>query len=165
VGENHSLKQINMIADLEKTRRILHKTFCFMQWQTDDAIKRGEEVMGIEDIEFLLSLDGIGKGEVLPFKSDKEDSYNFENLFRAIKMARKKKLKGVVMETTLTQEDNIRLKKIGVFIKYAGYQAVLWDEIYLSEEAFMESEISDFKNLFGCLATASKPDKHGISLI
>ncbi len=143
-----------MTQDLEKAKKIINKNFCLMQWQADDAKKRGEELMGKEDIEFLLSLNSITKEEHISFDA-LEGRYNSDNLFKAIKNSKDKGLKGLLMiGTTLNQKDSTALKEMGYFIRYEWLGSTMCDEIYFSEEAFIRAEISRFKHFFGCIGEA-----------
>lgn len=145
-----------MTQELEKAKKVLNKTFCFMQRQADDAKARGEELMEKEDIEFLLSLNDITKEKVLTFESETEYTYDSKKLFRAIHKARNERLKGVrIMCATLTKEDEAKVKERGFFIEYTGHGSTSWDEIYFSEEAFIKQRIASFKNLFGGLASVA----------
>lgn len=142
-----------MMQDIEQAKKILNKTFCLMQQQREDAETQGEEVMGKEDIEFLLSLNGTTKEDVVSFKGE-QDTYDSEALFTAIKDATEKGLEGLIMYSTLHRNDELRIKEMGYFINYTGHGSWQWDEIYFSEEAFIKSEISSFQNLFGGIASA-----------
>ena len=58
-----------MNPNLERAKSILDtKALYFMQWQVDDAKQRGEDLMGKEDIEFLLSLDSIKQEGIAAFE-------------------------------------------------------------------------------------------------
>lgn len=140
-----------MYPELERAKVILDKSFCFMEWQANDAIQAGREVMGKEDIEFLLSLQGISKDEVLFFESDKIDEYDSEKLFTVILNSKKDGLKGLVLDTTIIEQDASKLKEMGCFVRIEGHGSVFWDEVYFSEDAYIRAEISYFKNLFGGL--------------
>ena len=115
--------------------------------QTDDVLKRGGALMEKEDIMFLLSLPGIQSGEVRSFEV--EENYNSEELFRAIASSKDAGLKGIKLSWgTLTREDESKVQAMGYLINPTGHGSVLWDEIYFSEEAFIENHISHFKNMF-----------------
>lgn len=145
-----------MILDIEKAKKVLNKTFCFMQWQANDARARGETLMEKDDIEYLLSLDGFAEGDVVSFDSISEDAYDSHKLFSAIENAIKEGKQGLlIMCAMLTHEDEARIKNSGYYVVQAGHGSVSWDEIYFSEEAHTRSQISYFKNLFGGLKSIS----------
>lgn len=156
VRKTHLFNQFNMTNEILKAKEILNKTFCFMEWQANDARARGETLMKIDDIEYLLSLDGFAEGDVVSFASINEESYDSSLLFETIETAKNTGKQGVcIMCTILTGPDSVRLKKSGYYIVDAGHGSVIWDEIYFSEEAYIRNRISHFKHLFGGLQSVS----------
>jgi len=139
-----------MIQDSEKVKNVLKKTFCFMQWQVDDANEKGEEVMGKEDIEFLLSLEGLRKHDVYVFETREIGRYDSRSLFRAIERAQSRGCLGLrIFISLIKYEDEQKIKKLGYFLKCEhGF-----DEIYFNEEGSLRYEISEFKHLFGSLGS------------
>jgi hypothetical protein len=144
-----------MTQDLEKAKRILSKTFCFMEWQANDARERGQELMDENDIKFLLSLDGISEKDVLHCFDVQNDNLSKLLLLKTIQRAKNEGKKGVIFGTTLGNENQVVVEQRGYFIKMTGHGSSLWDEIYFSEEVFIKSEISYFKNLFGSFASVA----------
>ena len=147
-----------MTQDLEKAKKILTtKLLCFMQWQVDDAKARGHELMEQEDIEFILSLDGITQEEILTFNVPEEERYTPEALFKKIEEAKSKNLKGIIiMCDVLGDKLKEKIQEIGFFVKNSAWNSIVWDEIYFLEEDFVRAEISDFKNLFGSFASVAQ---------
>ncbi|MEK7227765.1 MAG: hypothetical protein AAB681_00210 [Patescibacteria group bacterium] len=145
-----------MTQDLEKAKTMLTtKNFCFMQWQEDDAIKRGEKVMQKEDMEFLLSINNITRNKCKHSKI-LDGTYNSELLFVEIEDTKEKGLNGYhLIGATLNQKDSTALKEKGYFIRIEWLGSTMCDEIYFSEEAFIKAEIFDFQNLFGSFASVA----------
>ncbi len=128
-----------------------------MEWQAIDARACGETLMKMDDIEYLLSLDGFAKGDVVSFASINEESYDSSLLFETIETAKNTGKQGVrIMCTILTGPDSVRLRKSGYYIVDAGHGSVIWDEIYFSEEAYIKSQIASFQNLFGGLKSIAQ---------
>lgn len=141
-----------MTPELEKAKEILCKPLCFMQWQANDVIARGEKPMDKGDIEFLLSLGGITRDEVLGY----EDPCDSIKLLSVIENAKNKGLKGVMLwdeGSYVSDENEAELKKEGYVIRHTGHGSVLWQEVYFSEEDYIRAEISSFQNLFGSFAS------------
>ena len=145
-----------MTQDLEKAKKILGKIFCFMESQANDARERGEELMDTEDIEFLLSLDGTIENEILHCPFDFDGSLSKLQLLKIIQKAKNEKKSGVMLGMVIRHEDVSAIEKRGYFISMTGYGSLDWDEIYFSEDAFIRSRISSFKNLFDGLRSATK---------
>ena len=143
-----------MIQDIEKVRKILNKPFCFMEWQAKDARERGDEPMNKEDIEFLLTLDGIVEEEIF----QNNEVCDSSQLFAFIKETKQKGFKGAIFwaeGSWISEEDEAKLKEIDCFIRLEGQGSVVWQEIYFSEEDFIRAEISYFKNFFGSFASVA----------
>lgn len=146
-----------MIQDLEKAKKILGKTFCFMEWQADEARKRGEEIMNGEDIEFILSLDPLADQEVMSFDvgSTYNGSYDSKKLFSAIDDASYIGLKGIMPWVYLIEEDRRTVEKRGYFLIEHYECSGSWHDIYFSEEFFIEAKISTLQHQFGCIASVA----------
>ena len=149
-----------MDSQLEKTKVILNKTFCFMQWQSESATKRGEQVMEKEDIEYLLSLNGITKGEILSLDGTENGffsgmkKYQPNELFEIINKAKKKGFSGIsIIEKDVTNSEYQKIKEMGGYVDFTGYSSTNICNVYFTEEAFIRSKISKIKNLFGCLTS------------
>ena len=127
-----------------------------MEWQANDARARGETLMKIDDIEYLLSLDGFAEDDVASFASTSEGIYDSSKLFSAIDDAQKEGKQGLYIScAVLTGADKVKVKEAGHYIVDAGHGSVIWDEIYFSEEAYIRNRISHFKHLFGGLQSVS----------
>lgn len=144
-----------MTQDLEKAKTILSKTFCLMEWQANDARERGQELMEKEDIEFLLSLPSTQKNELLHCFEIEDGNLSKLKLLKTIQRAKIEKKDGVILGTTIGDSNHSSMEERGYFVKMTGHGSALWDEIYFSEEAFIKSEISYFKNLFGSFASVA----------
>lgn len=141
-----------MTEDLEMAKKILDKTFCLMEWQRKDAEKRGQEVMGKEDMEFLLSIDAsFEKGQIARFGEieSMDNPYNSEQFLYSLQKARNNKLEGIIIWNRLTPRDTKKVERMGYAIHYAGHGSSQWDEVYFSEEAMIRVHVSKFQNLFG----------------
>lgn len=146
-----------MTKEILKAKEILNKTFCFMEWQANDARARGETLMKMDDIEYLLSLDGFAEGDVVSFTSTSEGIYDSNKLFSAIDDAQKEGKQGLYIScAVLTGADKVKVKEAGHYIVDAGHGSVIWDEIYFSEEAYIKSQIASFQNLFGGLKSIAQ---------
>ena len=139
-----------MIEELEQAKRILSKTFCLMEWHRKDAEGRGEQVMDKEDLQFLIDCsDALSQQEVLHEYSLKEKgSYD---VYELIEIAKSRGLLGIILEDTISDQSHEELRKLGYFITMNGHGSALWDEVYLTEEAFVRSQIASFQHLFGCV--------------
>ena len=137
-------------AELLQTERILGKSFCIMEWQVNDAISRGHEIMGGEDINFLLSLDV--KNITSSFQIDYGKIYDSKKFFEFIDESKVNNFQGIRLSiATLKYEDDVRLRNLGYFIKQTGHGSVFWDEVYFTKDAFIVNEIHCFQNLFGSI--------------
>jgi len=146
------MTQIN----LEQVEKILNKHFCFMEWQEKDAITRNYEIMGIDDIEFLLSLDTKGN-KISSFETTYGKIYDSEKLFKFIEDSKSKGFLGVsLVWSTLTSADEIKLSKLGYLIKQTGHGSIFWDEIYFTKNAYITNEVRYFQNLFGSIKNFTK---------
>jgi hypothetical protein len=147
-----------MNQDLEKAKEIIStKTFCLMQWFADDVVARGGKVMDEKDIKFLISLNGLTKEDRASFELEdiNNGSYDSKKLLSAIENAVKQEKKGIILWTYLNEGDRKVVKEKGYFIKDTGHGSSSWEEVYFSEEAFIEDEISSFKHMFGCVASVA----------
>lgn len=152
-----------MNEQLKKAKDILFgKTFCFMEWQSKDAKERGEKVMEKEDIEFILSLEGLQKGSILSFDGSTErffpssEQYVEGKLFEYIESAKTSGSLGMsIIEKDITNDEAKKVRQMGGCVNYtwAGGSTTLCD-VYFTEEAFILSQISHLKHSFGCLKTA-----------
>ncbi len=139
-----------------KAKTVFGKTFCLMQWQVNDVIANGGKVMEKDDMEFLLSLDGIKAGEIASFDSDDDVTYDSERFFTALEDAKMNGLLGLSISiATLKKEDRQKVRGAGYFIKDEGHGSVFWDEIYFTEEAYLKARISSFQNVFGGVASVA----------
>lgn len=136
-----------MEPELEKAKIALNKYLCFTELQVNEAKKEEKELMSKDDIEYVLSLNGIKKKDVCQFKSSFK-TYNSYNLINAIFDAKNKGFQGLRLMTTLRTEDTEKIKSMGYFVKMDSD----WDEVYFTEEAYILNEISNFKNLFAGLS-------------
>ena len=149
-----------MDAQLEKAKIILNKTFCFMQLQADAAVKRGETLMEKEDIEYLLSLGGITKGEILSLDGTenrffpKMEKYNADEFFTVFEKAQKDGFSGLcIIEQDINNPNIQKIREMGCYVDctWAGSTTLCY--IYFNEEVFIQSKISELKNLFGSLTS------------
>ncbi len=144
-----------MTEELIKATKILQKSFCFMKWQSDDAIKRGREVMGKEDITFLRSLS-FKKDKTVYFKIPDDAQYDSDELFEFIEKNRQEGASSILIEfADLRIEDESRVRELGFFTVLEQYCSVMWTEIFLSEEALVRSGVSKFQHLFSSLDTTA----------
>jgi hypothetical protein len=147
-----------MNPDLERAKSILDtKALYFMQWQVDDAKQRGEDLMGKEDIEFLLSLDSIKQEGIAAFEPGQPYTgvYDSEKLFIAVGEAVKQGKKGIDLCTDLKAEDKKIILGKGYFVFMEAHGSCFWEEVYFSEEAYVQARISHFKNMFGSFASVA----------
>ena len=143
-----------MTQDLEKAKIALQKTFCFTEMQANEAKAGGQALLEAEDIKFLLSLPGIRQEEIASFQTG--DTYDSKDLFLAIEKAKADGFKGFRLDiAVLTREDEARVHAMGYILNPTGYCSVLWDEIYFSVEAYIESHVSDFQNFIGNLRSSA----------
>lgn len=145
-----------MIEELEKVRAIFDKHFCFTQLQTDEVVQNGGQVMDIEDMEYILSLEGTPKNGLVHFDAESKETYNSEALFNALDKAHKQGADGLALWiATVRFKDEKRIQGLGYYFEPTGHGSTLWDEIYFSEEAYLIMRISKFKNLIGGLKDVS----------
>lgn len=141
--------------DITKAKAVLGKTLCFMQWHEDDAKKHGQEIMSTEDMKFLLSLDGITKDDVLDCFDINSGSLSKLQLLKAIQKAKNENKQGIIFGSVLGERNQSAVDKRGYFVSMNGHGSVMWDEVYLSEEAYIKSQISHYKNLLGSFASVA----------
>ena len=140
-----------MEENLEKAKQLFGKTFCLMQWQEDGAKSRGEEIMQLEDIEFLLSLQSITHEEIETI----EAPFDLKKLRDLIAEGKKKGMKGLMLwndTSCISRKEERYLKRIGCFVRESGHGSVSWQEVYFSEEDVIRAKVSAFQNLFGSFA-------------
>ena len=144
-----------MDQKLEKAKEIMaNKVLCLMEWQSKEVEKYGGKVMEGHELEFLLSLDGITKEEVL----STEEPYDSEGIFSIIEETKNKGLKGIMFfneNSWISEKDEAKLKEMGYYIREEGWQSLLWQEVYFSEEAFVRAEIAFYKNKFSSFASVA----------
>ena len=152
---------MNTQLDLTQAKSILNKTFCFMQWQADDAKERGEDMMTAEDINYLKSINlkmtGIG---MLCLDGTEDNAFHFDkydhkDLFKIVEDAKRGGRTGLcIYEKDVTGEEQQKLEKLGCRVSFGGYSSISICEIYFSENDFIINQISEFQNLFGSLSSA-----------
>ncbi len=140
-----------MEETFERTKKVLNKNFCLMRWQRIDAENRGEEVMEAEDIEFLLSLKGIKKEDVMHFGEVKDlysGIYDSEKFYIALYEAKEKNLLGVTLYTCLTKEDNAKVTEM-VILSFTQVMAHRCGRSVFHRRSLVASARIQFSKLFG----------------
>ena len=128
-----------------KVKQCLEKVFCFTQIQADDAKRRGNKVMEIEDIKYLLSLQGLDRKDF--FFMDK--LLNTSAFLHTLKQAKENGFHAVTLYDEFDDIIRLLLEQHGYFVEYIGFGSISWRVILLSEEALIKYKIQDFQHMFG----------------
>ena len=128
-----------------KAKQCLEKVFCFTQIQADDAKRRGDKIMEIEDIKYLLSLQGLDRKDF--FFMDK--LLNTSAFLHILKQAKENGFHAVILYDEFSDRIRLLLEQYGYFVEYIGFGSISWRVILLSEEALIKYKIQDFQHALG----------------
>lgn len=147
-----------------KAKECLNKEFYMMQIQADAARAKGKVLMEKEDIEYILSLQGLGAEDYTRYSEIEVGEDDFESYVKATEQkydsnkllevcvkAKEEGYQGVTLYNDVSNKDRILLESNDYFVHYAGYGSSFWCEILLSEEAFIRHQILNFQHMFGTI--------------
>lgn len=138
---------------LAKAKEILNKGFLLNAKSREEALRRGENVMTTEDMDFLMSFE-INLYPVRSFGRLNEVSrFNNDSLMALIKEAKEKNSWADFTETFFSEENKKMLKENNC-IRISFQKPFNKDLIFFSEKTYIKYLVQQFQELISGLGSA-----------